>query len=173
MLRDSVEKYGVVSRSLHWLMALLVVWQLLKLADYINDGQNWVSQTLVKPYHSSIGLLLMLLIVLRLIWVFRQVQRPQPLAFARLAKAGHHLLYTLLFLVPASAICLMLGKGYGLRFFSYSLVERGAGKSELLAAIGSWHAPLAVLLAVVVAGHLAMVAFHQWVKKDATLQRML
>jgi len=35
-------------------MAVLVIWQVLKLFDRVNDGQQWVGQNLA-PWHISIG----------------------------------------------------------------------------------------------------------------------
>src|SRR3546814_11980422 len=62
--RDSKERYGRISRFLHWGMALLIGWQLLKIFDRVADGENWIGQTLV-PWHVSIGTLLLLLIAFR------------------------------------------------------------------------------------------------------------
>lgn len=174
MINDNVHRYGTVTRVLHWAVGALVIWQLLKLADWVNDGENWVSLNLVKPFHSSIGLIIFVLALVRLIWAIRQrALRPAPLKFVRAAKAGHHLLYVLMILTPLSAICLMLGKGYGLKLFGHVLVERGATSSEALAALGSLHAPLACFLTLMVVGHIAMVLYHRLVLKDKTLQRML
>src|SRR5690606_18534942 len=63
MRRDTPQRYGTVSRLLHWLMAILVLWQALKLFDRIDDGEHWIGQTLV-PWLISIGSVLLLLIVL-------------------------------------------------------------------------------------------------------------
>src|SRR3546814_19411404 len=37
---DSRSRYGTVSRAFHWLMALLIVWQFLKLGDRIAEGEQ-------------------------------------------------------------------------------------------------------------------------------------
>ena len=67
MIHDSRERYGALTKLLHWSMALLVFWQLLKFGDRIFDGEHWVGQTLV-PWHVSIGSLMLLLILRRLCW---------------------------------------------------------------------------------------------------------
>ena len=67
MNSDSKQSYGSISKFLHWSMALLILWQLLKFADRISDGEHWIGQVLV-PWHVSIGLLLLVLILLRLVW---------------------------------------------------------------------------------------------------------
>lgn len=174
MLQDDRNRFGTITRILHWGVGLLLIWQLLKLADYINDGENWISQTLVKPFHTSMGLLIGVFVVLRIIWACIQYKnRPKPLAFPLAATLGHRAVYLFLLLTPFTAICLMLGKGYGLRFFSNVIVDRGATKSELLASIGSFHSACAIILTFLVLGHIAMVLYHQFILKDATLSRII
>ena len=72
MIQDSKTRYGTISRFLHWSMALLVAWQVLKFGDRISDGEHWIGQNLV-PWHISIGTLLLVLIVVRLFWRFVRV----------------------------------------------------------------------------------------------------
>lgn len=172
MLQDNQQSYGLVTRIFHWGMAVLVLWQMLKFADDIADGEHWVAKTLV-PYHGSIGLVLMALVIFRLLWVFtqRNVRRKQTSA-GIMAKLGHYALYLLLVLVPLSAICLMLGRGFGLKAFGYQLVERGSTKSELLASLGSWHASLATLLAIMILGHIGFALWHHFVKRDGTMKKI-
>src|SRR5690606_33453922 len=67
MSRDTRQRYGTISRFFHWAIALLVAWQALKLFDRIDDGEHWVGQTLV-PWHVSIGVLVLLLVVPRIVW---------------------------------------------------------------------------------------------------------
>src|SRR3546814_10310515 len=92
--RDSKERHGRISRFLHWGMALLIGWQLLKIFDRVADGEHWIGQTLV-PWHVSIGTLLLLLIALRTGWAVRQkgIRPEQDPATAFLVRDGHSLLY--------------------------------------------------------------------------------
>src|SRR5690554_6177966 len=71
MIVDTKQRYGLVSRLFHWGVALLVLWQVMKIFDRINDGEHWVGQNLV-PWHVSIGSLLLVLIVLRIVWALGQ-----------------------------------------------------------------------------------------------------
>lgn len=172
MLQDNSQSYGVMTRIFHWGMAVLVLWQMLKFADDLGDGKHWVATNLV-PWHSSIGILLMLLVVLRILWAIsqRRARRLQTSA-GLMAKLGHYALYLLLVLTPLSAICLMIGRGRGLKAFGYQLVERGATGSELLTAFGSWHATFALLLAILILGHTGFAFWHQWVKRDGTMKKI-
>ena len=173
MIEDSKERYGKVSIALHWLMAVLIGWQLLKLGDRIAEGEHWIGQTLV-PWHVSIGTLLFGLIVLRLLWVASQRrQRPaQDPATAWLVAAGHGLLYAGMVLMPVTGILTMVGGGYGLAAFGVELIAKGE-KVAWAAALGGFHSPIAWALTVLIIGHIGMALFHHFIQRDDTLRRIL
>jgi len=170
---DSKERYGRISRLFHWGMAVLIVWQLLKFFDRIADGEHWVGQTLV-PWHVSIGSLLLILVVLRLIWAVKQKDnRPdQDPTLAFWVKVGHGLLYLGLVLMPVLGIFYLLGNGYGWKVFSVQLIAKGE-KIAWMASLGSLHSPIAWVLLMLIIGHVGMALWHQLVKRDGVLRRML
>lgn len=173
MVGDSKARYGSVSRIFHWGMAVLVVWQLLKLFDRIDDGEHWVGQTLV-PWHISIGSLILLLVIFRIVWALKQKNnRPeQDPATATLVAVGHFLLYAAMVLLPLTGVCYMVGKGYGWSAFDIQLIDKGA-EVPWLASIGGLHSPIAWLLLVMIIGHIGIALVHHFVKKDGVLRRML
>lgn len=172
MTIDTKERYGKITRGFHWIMALLIGWQLLKLGDRIAEGEHWIGETLV-PWHISIGVLLFVLIALRIIWALTQRNnRPeQDPKTAILVKGGHFLLYAAMLLMPLSGVLVMLGNGYGLTAFGVQLAAKG---DEIVwaAAVGSLHSPLAWFLLVMVVGHIGIALLHHFVKRDGVLQRM-
>lgn len=176
MKQDSPQRYGTVSRILHWAVAVLVVWQALKIFDRINDGEHWVGQTLV-PWHISIGVLVLVLMIPRIAWALRnqgnRPPAPPPPALGLLAKAGHMALYGALLLMPLSGIAIMVGNGYGLTVFGLELVSGGNEVPWLAAFGGTVHSPLAWLLVFMVLGHAAMALVHHFIKRDGVLRRML
>lgn len=172
-MNDSKERYGSVSKTFHWLMALLIGWQLLKFGDRIAEGEHWVGQTLV-PWHISIGTLLLVLIVLRLLWVTTQRhQRPvQNPATAKLVKAGHGLLFAGMLLMPVTGALTMLGGGHGLTAFGMAIFAEGA-EVAWAASLGSLHSPLAWGLTALIIGHTAMTLIHHFIQRDDTFKRMV
>lgn len=172
-MNDSAHRYGGISRLLHWAMALLIGWQFLKLGDRIDDGEHWIGETLV-PWHVSIGGLLLVLIVLRLLWALGQrQQRLQHVGpTALLVKAGHGLLYASMLLLPITGILLMLGNGYGMKFFGMQLVAKTGVETGWMISLGNLHSPLAWLLLILVVGHIAAALFHHFMHQDDTLKRM-
>lgn len=173
MINDSRSKYGSVSRFFHWLMALLIFWQFLKLGDRISEGEHWVGETLV-PWHVSIGVLILVLVVVRIFWARSQLQQ-RPLhdpATAALVKGGHMALYVCMVLMPVTGLCYMLGNGYGLKVFGMQLVAKGP-EIDWAASVGSLHPPLAWLTVLLVVGHIGAALYHKLVKRDDIMQRML
>ncbi len=173
MIHDSKERYGSISKWFHWLMGGLIIWQFLKLGDRISEGEHWVGQTLV-PWHVSIGVLLLVLVVLRVIWATSQLkQRPQhDPATARMVKAGHLALYLGMLLLPISGLLTMLGNGYGLTVFGMQLAAKGS-EIAWAANLGSVHSPLAWIMVLLVIGHVGMALLHHFVKRDDVMRRML
>lgn len=173
MLKDTPNRYGTLTRLIHWVMAALIVLQFLKLGDRINDGEHWIGQTIV-PLHGSLGILLLVLIIVRLIWSIGQSsQRPQYDGLQRiLVKAGHGLLYLCMILVPLSGMARPLGAGYGLKMFGNQLVQGTGEKTEWLLAFSQIHAPLTWAFVALAIGHIAAALYHHFVLKDQTLVRM-
>lgn len=173
MIHDSREGYGKVSKWFHWLMGGLILWQLLKLGDRISEGEHWIGETLV-PWHVSIGSLLFVLVVLRILWASSQLkQRPlHDPATAFLVKGGHLALYVCMVLMPITGLLYMLGNGYGLKVFGTQLVAKGP-EIDWAASVGSLHSPLAWLTLVLILGHVAAALYHKLVKRDDIMQRML
>ncbi|PKL98672.1 MAG: DUF2218 domain-containing protein [Gammaproteobacteria bacterium HGW-Gammaproteobacteria-9] len=170
---DSRSRYGTVSRVFHWLMALLIVWQFLKLGDRIGEGEHWVGQTLV-PWHVSLGAVLMVLVLLRIVWSLSQLkQRPQhDPATAWLVTGGHMALYACMLLMPITGVLYLVGNGYGLKVFGQQLVEKGP-EIAWAASVGDVHSPLAWLTVLLVAGHVGAALYHRLVKRDDIMRRML
>lgn len=163
-------KYSCVARFFHWAIALLVFFQFLKFSDRIAEGAHFVSQG-IKPYHGSIGVVILIMVSLRLIW--RWYDKENLPETEKAARLYHRLLYVLLFLVPISAISLMIGKGYGLKVFGLQIVQRSEEGISWLASIGSLHSPMAILMGIMVFGHAFMALHHHFVKKDEVLKKML
>ena len=173
MTGDTKTRYGSISRLFHWGMGFFIVWQFLKFFDRIEDGEHWVGQTLV-PWHISIGSLLLLLVILRVVWALKQKgNRPeQDPATATLVAVGHFLLYAAMVLLPLTGVCIMVGNGYGWSPFGIQLVAKGT-EIGWMASLGGLHSPIAWLLLVMVIGHIGIALLHHFVKKDGVLQRML
>jgi len=174
MLQDSSQRYGSVSRLLHWAMAALFTWQFLGMVLKNMLGRTpltgfWVGS------HASVGTLLFLLVLIRLVWALGQkAKRPahgRDLV-GRLAAAGHIALYVLMIVVPSLGILRMFGSDKPISLFGVSL--RGPGEEVLWMTepANLVHSTLAWLLLALIVGHVAMALVHHFAWKDGTLRRM-
>ncbi len=177
-LRNPVDRWGGVSQTLHWLIALLILvlgivgltmGELPKTPKYF-----WVYTA-----HKSLGLSVLALVIARLAWrVFAGA--PQPVAGTphwqeRIASATHWLLYVLIFAVPLSGWLYDSASGLRpFRWFDQFEVPKLSAPDEGVRAVahflhewGFW------LLVAVVLAHAGAAFYHHLFQRDATLARML
>lgn len=174
MLNDTSNRYGSITRFFHWVMAVLILEQFFKFADRINEGEHWLGDTF-GPWHGSIGITLLVLVVLRLIWsISQRTQRPvNKGAEGLIAKAAHGLMYLCLLVMPFLGMLYVFGKGYPIKFYGLEVVAKPEAETEWAITVGGFHSPFAILLALLVFAHIAMALYHHFVKKDDVLHRMM
>ena len=177
-LRNTSRRYGIISISLHWIFAIAVyamfglgLW-MVTLSYY--DG--WYHQA--PELHKSIGVLLMMGLVIRVIW--RHIS-PPPAApkthskFTRIsAVAAHITLYALLFALLISGYLISTAEGKPISVFGIfdvpaTLADAGS-QADIAGVIHLWLAWSVVILSVL---HGLAALKHHFIDKDDTLKRML
>ena len=99
MVPDTARRYGTVSRTLHWGMALLFAWMFFTAIVHAVAEKSALDKQLFVT-HKQVGSLLMVLVLVRAAWALaHRRQRPPELNAAALV--GHVAIYTLMFAVPA------------------------------------------------------------------------
>jgi cytochrome b561 len=195
-------RYGTVAMALHWLIAALIIAniciglyfsdlldtarelpkdQLTEIARYQTMAYAWI------PLHKSIGLTVLTLSVLRLVWRLVNPVPPPPaglepwLKFA--ARAMHVVLYVLIVGIPLSG-WLMVSVGsmghatpvFGLFGWPGAPILSGLPRSvghpyhEFFETIHVWLAWSAIVLVPI---HILAALYHQFVRGDDVLRRML
>ena len=170
-LLDGKEKYGLVSRLLHWGMAALMAWQFTGMILLAILGKT----PLVKFFlgtHGNIGVLLLTLAALRAIWALSNASR-RPAAINTMARLGHLALYGLLLIIPT--LSLIRSYGSGREFSPFGIPFWGASeKIEWMVDLGDLlHGELAWVLLALIAGHIVMAMWHRTVKRDQVWERMV
>ncbi len=177
MRRNSIETWGTVAKSFHWVIALLITAQfaLGKIAEEMKLSPLKID---LFVWHKSIGVTVLLLVVLRLAW---RLTHPTPAPPAnspgwetKLAATGHFLLYVLMFAVPISGW--WISDASRVPFKAYfavpmpDLIEMNRNVQEIAETV---HDALANALLVVALVHVAAAVRHHVVLKDDVLRRML
>lgn len=177
-IRNSSVRWGAVSQSLHWLIALFILTQIalgITMKAFLRPGPTFFA---IMGIHKSIGITILALVVIRLIW---RLMNPVPelpttlKPYERvLARFTHAALYVILFGMPLSGWIGSSAGGHDVRWFNLFTVPNLVGKDRPLSGImGATHEVLAICLVLVLTLHIAAALRHHFVLKDDALRRML
>lgn len=170
-------RYTRTAMSLHWLIALMII-GLFAFGLYMVELPLSPQKLKFYSYHKWAGVTVFLLVLLRLLW--RITHRPPELPAAmprwqvKAAKAGHHLLYLLMVIVPLSGWLMSSAKGFQTVWFGVlplpDFVAPDKALAETLKAAHKW---FAYGLAALVLAHVAAALKHHFIDRDGLLARML
>lgn len=174
-LNNTPDSFGLITRALHWGMALLVL-GMLALGLRLSDMQPGLTNLWLYGLHKTLGLTLLTLIVLRFGWhIVSPTPRPiGPPGLARLAaRAGHWLFYALLVAIPLTGWAGSSATGIDVMFADRWIIPPIAEVSE--AGEAFWfrlHDILTKLLIGLIVIHI-LAALKRERAGDHTLTRML
>jgi cytochrome b561 len=174
--RNTAERYGWVSITLHWLTVLLIV-GLVLVGMWMTDLPNGPQKIQIYALHKSTGLTVLALSTLRLAWRF--IAGAPPLvpmpSWQRLAAHASHVgLYVLLLAIPLSGWLFNSAAGFPLKWFGLVRVPPLAAYDPALKALArETHETLAWTLVALAVLHAAAALQHHFMHRDATLHRML
>lgn len=180
---SSTPHYDVLSRAFHWITAIVVT-----IAFILGPGGfGRLMRQGIDPathidivWHETLGMLVLVLTVLRLLWVALRPAAPQiPMAprIHMMAKLMHLALWTLLLLLPITALLALGGKAHpltllgGVRIDQIPLMTNSA-----LAKLLDWgdvHGLLGDAIMWLAGLHAAAAIYHHMVLKDGVLSTML
>lgn len=176
--RNSPERYGHLSVLLHWLVAATVYGMFALGLWMVTLGYYDVWYHKAPEIHKSIGVLLMLGLVIRILWRFISPPPPPLKSYSRLTRIGaliaHILLYALLFAIVLSGYLISTADGKPVSVFGWfdvpaTLTDFGA-QADLAGTVHLWLAWGVVIISLL---HALAALKHHFLDKDATLKRML
>lgn len=159
-------RYDAIARLLHWLIGIALLAQIGFgfLLDELAPRGTPARGPLIN-LHKSIGLLLALLIVLRLLWRLRHRPPPWPAAMPawqkRAARLGHRALYACMLLMPLSGYLGSNFSKHGVKFFGLALRPWGPDLPGVYAVFNLLHVGTAWLFTVLIIGHVLMALKHR------------
>jgi cytochrome b561 len=180
-LKGDPQRWGSLAKFFHWTIVLLIIVQgtVGLIMVELPKKPNIIP---VYTFHKSVGLTILALAVLRLSWRLFDRRPTEPAGITRVqavaARAGHALLYLLLFLVPLSGWWFdSVSSLRPLYWFGLVHVPPLGGPDPSIPGLKEMardrHEWLFWILVAVAAGHAAMALVHQFINRDGTLARML
>jgi len=177
-LKNSAQRWGSMSKTLHWLIALLIL-ALGIVGLTMGELPKTPKYFWVYTMHKSIGITVLVLVAVRLGWrLYAGAPEPVPGTPSwqeRIASATHWLLYVLMFAIPLSGW--LYDSASGLRPFKWfglvempKLVAPSEQASQISHGIHEWGFWALILL---VLAHAGAALYHHIHQRDATLARML
>ena len=167
--------YDAGAIAFHWAVAALIVF--LGILGLLFDDMPRDMRPFWINVHASVGLLYFALVFARIGW--RTANPPPALPpdvgeFSRRAsQAAHHLLYVLMLAIPVFGIIAFVWHG---RAFNYGLFQLNFGipsNPAVYRPVETVHQLLAYALFALAGLHAAMALWHQIVRRDGILLRML
>ena len=158
--------YHPVSKLLHWLMAILLLGQLIF---------GWWMTSPYIPLHKSFGMIIGTLILLRILWRLAHTPASLPSSVphwqVKIARGLHFLLYVGMIVMPLSGFVGAAMGPHSLVFFGWvlpKLPENLFWSDELF----DIHSAAAVILACLMGLHVLAGLKHLFINKDGVFQRM-
>jgi cytochrome b561 len=181
-LQQSTVRYDPLSQAFHWLTAVAVIVAFILgpggFGRLMNEGVDPASRSDI-VWHETLGVLILLLTVLRLVWVWRRPGRARlqnPGWMERTASLMHLVLWALLVALPATAFLSLGSEAHpltllgGLRINEMPLIADSA-----LAELADWgdlHQFIGDALISLAGLHAAAAIYHHFVLKDGVLAAM-
>ncbi|WP_424929376.1 cytochrome b [Amaricoccus tamworthensis] len=170
--------FSASARWLHWIMAILVLAMIPAGFIMVREGISPSVQDALFLFHKNVGVLLLLLIVVRILYRWRNPAPPAPLhlpAWQRgVAHVTHGLLYVLLLVMPLAGYIRVKGGGFPIETLDALAVPSLVPRSDALAEVAkSVHYYGGWAIAFLVALHVGAALQHGFIKRDGVLERML
>jgi len=201
-LRNSTWSYGGVARTLHWVIAFLIV--ALLIVGWTMEDAPAESKFMIYTMHKSFGLLVLALVLCRIVWRVADPPPPPspeiPKLMHLMASLGHLGLYGLMLAMPLSGWLLNSAAGRPLNWFMvegwsvpsltnglaagnnpelsgwmlalHNLLVEEDAPATLKSLSGEVHEVLAIMIVALVLVHAGAALYHHFVRRDNTLARM-
>lgn len=176
-LRNTRAKWGAISQSFHWLVALFV---------FAMFGMGWIMADMpfspdkfrLYSWHKSLGMIILALVALRLSWRILNTTPDLPNHMNRFEKFGAHAahwaLYALMIAMPLTGWLMSSTGGLTVNVFGWvEIPDLVAVDTDLSATLKRVHYWLSWAFAALIVGHFSAALYHHFVHRDNVLTSML
>ena len=169
-------QYTRTAKSLHWLMALLII-GLIPLGLYMHELPLSPQKLQLYSWHKWIGVTVFVLLLVRVSWRLTHQPPALPWHMSKVeqlaAHAGHIVLYLLMLAIPLSGWLMSSAKGFQTVWFGVLPIPDLLGKDKALGdTLAEVHEFLSWTLVAVLVAHVAAALKHHFIDKDDVLLRM-
>lgn len=181
-LKNSDNRYGVLTKLFHWLVFIGFVMQYFVAAIMLRIAQSesfWgFTQGMLYNWHKSVGLIIFGIVICRYLWR-RFTNLPNWAAGLSSGEKNYihwveRILYICMFVMPISGYTFVMAGGYGVHFFGVYHLPNPIGKVEWLALLAEYtHYFTAITIVLAWLAHMGLVVKRQFVNRDGYLRRML
>jgi len=178
LVKNTPEHFGVVTKLLHWTIALLIFF-LIWLGWYMVDltyFDKWYNESL--SWHKALGMIVLGLACIKIAWQF---YTPVPDTLRNLkpwernaATIMHLALLAIMVLIPVTGYFISTSAGKAVDVFGWFRVPALFEVSKEMRDLAiDLHFYLAYATAVLALGHIGAALKHEFIDKDGTLRKML
>ena len=175
--KNTTERYGSLTIGIHWLMLLLfvAVYAFIELRELYPKGSD--PREAMKAWHFMLGMLVFVLVWPRLAARFSgptPVIRPEPAGWMQLAaKLGHLALYAFMVVMPLLGWLTLSAAGKPIPFFGLELPALIGENKDLAKQLKEVHETIGTVGYYLIGLHVLAALYHQHIKHDNTIARML
>ena len=169
------QKYSGVAMALHWLMAILIIFNLA--SAKLTEGLSRDIRGLLMYQHRALGVVLLALILWRLYWRLTHKVPPLPAHTTPLsalaAHAAHWTLYATMVILPVTGIMGELTRGRSLGLWVVNIASPFAGDAAMGKLFRQTHGLIGNVMIALVTIHILAALYHQFVKRDHLIARLM
>ena len=168
--------YTVIQKTLHWLMASIIMLDLFvaqKFGSYMEIADRLESRV----DHSTMGFLVLTLFIIRLVlrmtYGAPKEDNASPLWQVWMAKLAHGLLYVLMGLLVGSGLLTAVSATSSIEVFGIFDITLGRMNDEFFDFVRQFHEFFTEVMIGLVVIHVAAALYHQFIRRDNLLLKML
>lgn len=178
--KDTKQEYGWVSIFLHWLLAMLVLFQFFTAlwTIYVLPKDSPAAAFYIGKLHIPLGITTAIVAVLAILWYISNTHPTLPLLMPTwekiTARLVHKLLYLCVIIMPLSGLLTTVAGGHPPNFFGfYQFPQFMAIDKDLSHFFFEIHETTGFILLGLIILHVLAALKHHFIDRDDVLKRML
>lgn len=178
-LKNTLQQYGIITKLLHWFIALLIIIQFCVVywVIWVLPEKSPTAGFLIGDIHKPFGVLIFALGAVAILWRLLNKKPTFPNTMPTWEKIAAHLthwlLYLAMLLMPITGVLMSEAAGYSVGFFGLfelpMVIPTDKAASQFYFKM---HEVISFVLLALVILHIAAALKHQLYDKDGILKRM-